>query len=52
MNKTKLQVLLDEMTFNTFEAVRKRKFSSTTRQFLLEQIIKEWLSYQTKGGRI
>lgn len=50
--KKKLQFLVTEDSFNKFELIRKKRFSSTAKQTLLYSIFSEWLSYQQRESRI
>ncbi len=50
--KQKLQFLVPDFKFNIFEQIRKNRFNSTTKQYLLEKIFTAWLNNLTQNGRI
>jgi len=52
MSKIKIQFDVDESLYNLLEAIRKKVFSSTTKQYLYERIFREWATYHSKDGRI
>jgi hypothetical protein len=50
--KQKLQFLVPDFKFNIFEQIRKNRFNSTTKQYLLEKIFTAWLNNLSQNGRI
>ncbi len=47
-NKVKIQFNLDEAIANLIEQIRKRFYSSTSKQYLFEKIMTEWATFQSR----
>ncbi len=48
--KFKLQFVISEEDFYRFEEVRKAKFSSTSKQYLLETMFQLWMNRNARYG--
>ncbi len=48
--KFKLQFVISEEDFNRFEEVRKQRFSSTSKQYLLETMFQLWMHRNARYG--